>query len=555
MKNKIEINCLNTNTKKLYSLGTSLFEIIEDQNIKLKYPILGARVNNEIEELSYQIYKPKRVEFFDYTNRDGQRMYIRALSFVLIYAVKELYPEASLHIEHSISKGFYCELDGLKEKFCNDVIENIKSKMNEIIEKDLSFTKKHIEVDDAIEIFKQNNFSEKALLFTTCPELYTNIYYLNGHIDYFYGYLVPSTGYLKSFDLREYHEGMILNVPTRQKPEQLPQVVDQPKLYEIFREYKNWVKILGVSSIGRINDAVNKGRASELIKIGEALHEKKVAAIADMVFERMPDVKIILVAGPSASGKTTFSKRLAIQLKVAGLKPIQISLDDYFVNREDTPRDNNGEYDFESIGALDVELFNENYLKLKQGKEIEMPKFSFEDGKRYYSGETLKLEKDNVIIIEGIHALNPKLTEMIPANEKFRVYVSALTQIGIDFHNRIPTTDNRLIRRMVRDNKYRGYSALDTLKRWPSVRRGEIKNIFPYQEQADVMFNSALIYELGVLKKYAEPLLKEVPQIKREYSETQRLLKFLSYFRDIPVSEIPPTSILREFLYGSTFKY
>ncbi len=555
MRKKNKIKCLNNSTEKEYLVGTSLMEIIEDQNITLKYPIVGARVNNEIEELSYEIFKPKIVEFFDITNVDGRLMYIRSLSFVLLKAVVELFPKAVLNINHSVSKGFYCEIENLGHCVTDQTVTDIKAQMKKIISNDLPFVRNEILVTEAIKIFRANNYSEKVKLFETCTELYTSIYKLGDWEDYFYGYLIPSTGYLQVFDLVKYYDGMLLQVPKSDNPESLAKIVVQDKMYDIFREYKSWANILGVPSIGSLNQTVLENNISELIKISEALHEKKLAQIADIIYTKKDKIKLILISGPSSSGKTTFSMRLAIYLRVLGLQPVQISLDDYFVNREHTPKDENGEYDFENLEALDVKLFNADLLKLLRGEEIKRPKFSFEEGKRFYNGDTMQLAPDNIIIVEGIHGLNPKLTEMIDVAMKFKVYVSALTQLGIDGHNRIPTTDNRLIRRIIRDNRYRGYSALDTLRRWQSVRRGEERNIFPYQEEADIMFNSAMLFELGVLKSYAEPLLEMVLQNEPEYSEAQRLLKFLSYFNPIHPREIPPTSILREFLGGSSFDY
>ncbi len=539
-------------TKK-YPLGMSLSDIIKDQNISLNHPIIGARVNNEIEELSYEIFKPKIIEFIDISDGDGMRIYIRSLTYVLIKAVYDLFPKASISVDHAVSKGYYCELEGIK--LSRQIISDIEHRMRELVDKDIPFVRKEIEVKEAIKLFRKWNYTEKIKLFQFCPEFFTSIYYLDNMINYFFGYLAPSTGYLKVFDLVEYYDGILLRIPKRDDPGRMEDIIKQDKLFDIFTEYKNWVEILGVKSVGSVNEAVVNERSGEFIKIGEALHEKKVAMIADEINSQKHQIKIILISGPSSSGKTTFSKRLAIQLKVLGLKPIQLSLDNYFVNREETPRDKDGHYNFEALEAIDIELFTNNYRDLTAGKEVSIPKFSFENGKRYFPGHKIQLSEDNILLIEGIHALNPALTKPIPEKEKFKVYVSALTQIGIDDHNRIPTTDNRLIRRIVRDYKYRGYSALETLRRWPSVRKGEEKNIFPYQEEADVMFNSALIFELGVLKTYAEPLLREIVQVDPEYSESQRLLKFLSYFKPIKPDEIPPTSILREFLYGSTFKY
>ena len=554
---KAKVYVLNNNLSKEYPLGTSLREIAEDMKIKLDYPILGARVNNKLAELSYRIYKPKFVEFIDITNIDGYRMYQRSLSFVLMKAVRDILPKARLKIEHSISQGFYCEVEKPgDERLKPEEVLTIAERMRQIINADIPFEREEIPTQQALEIFEENHLYEKVKLFKTRPILFTSIYKLDDQIDYFYGYLVPSTGYLKVFDLIPYYDGMLLRFPTQQNPDELGPIVEQPKLFEIFREYKQWVEILGVSTVGSINEQVQQGKAGDLIKISEALHEKKVAQIADMIKHR-GDVRLVLIAGPSSSGKTTFSKRLSVQLRVIGYQPVTISLDNFFVDREKTPRDENGDYDFESLYALDLELFNKIMNQLIAGEEVELPKFNFQEGKRYYDGTKVKLSERGIIVIEGIHGLNPELTRDIDEKYKFKIYVSALTQIGIDYHNRIPTTDNRLLRRMIRDFQFRGYSLVDTLKRWPSVRRGEERNIFPFQEEADVMFNSALIYEFNVLKKHLEPLLREVPETVYEYSEAVRLLKFLSYF--VPIRreerEIPPTSILREFISGSAFKY
>ena len=555
MRKSIEITCVNNNSKKEYPLGTGLMEIIEDQKLQLDYKILGALVNNEVEELNYQIFKPKTIEFIDITHKDGWRMYNRSLFFILIKAVKELFPDKNVKIEHSISKGYYCEVSGVAQEDLLQVSSDIENRMRKIVDDDIPFERKELLVEDAVEIFKKNGFDEKVLLFETCPQFYTSVYYLDNCVDYFYGYLVPSTGYIRVFDLVNYFDGMLLRVPNRKNPDELQPIVHQNKMFEIFREYKTWGDIIGVGNIGNINKKVVEGCAGELIKISEALHEKKIAEIADMISQRKGKLKIVLISGPSASGKTTFSKRLSIQLKVTGLKPFQLSLDNYFVNREDTPKDENGEYNFEVLEALDLDLLYNNLHDLLEGKAVKMPKFDFTEGKKYFPDEPITISQDTIFVIEGIHALNPKLMDRFDEDLKFKIYISALTQVGIDHHNRIPTTDNRMLRRIVRDYQYRNYSALDTIRRWPSIREGEDKYIFPYQEECDVMFNSALFYELGVLKKHAEPILKQVHPIEKEYAEAKRLLKFLSYFQDIPEDEIPPTSILREFLSGSSFKY
>jgi uridine kinase len=516
---------------------------------------VGALVDNETKELSYRIIRPHNVNFFDIRHPEGMRMYFRSLYFVLMKAVKEIYPDKDVMIEHSVSKGYFCQISRINLSGKSNKVDEIKQKMAEIIKKDIPFTRHEILNEKAIRIFIKNNYTEKARLFKQSPSLYTCVYKLGGLTDYFYGYLVPSTGYLKVFDLIQLYDGMLLKIPNPSNPDKVQKFVKQDKMFDILEEHKKWSEILNTANVGRLNEQIIQGNAGELIKISEALHEKKIAEIADLIKNRKK-IKLILIAGPSSSGKTTFSKRLAVQLKVAGLKPVQISLDNYFVDREFTPLDENGEYDFESIDAIDLVTFNQNINDLQAGKTIDIPKFSFETGKRFYDGTTLSADNDTILIAEGIHALNPKLTQNIENKIKYKIYISALTQIGIDGHNRIPTTDNRLIRRIIRDYKYRGYSAYDTLKRWESVRRGEEKNIFPYQEHADIMFNSALLYELAVLKKHAEPLLKEIKQIEKEYAESTRLLKFFSYFKDITIEEeIPPTSILREFLGKSTFHY
>ena len=554
-KRKIKVFCENNGIEKEYEPGITLAEIIEDQKIKLKHPIVGCIVNNTLKELYYDVYHPKHIKFIDITHTDGIRMYTRSLCFVLYKAVRELYPDTKLNIEHSVSKGYYCELTEFSKSIDEKNISAIKNKMQEIITADIPFVRNEIKTSEAIEVYKKHGLLDKSKLFESRKGFYTSIYNLGDTVDYFYGHLIPSSGYLKVFDLVKYYDGMLLQIPKRNNPSELQECVKQDKMFDIFREYKSWVKILEVQDVGSLNEFVAKRNATELIKISEALHEKKVANIADKIQQNIDKLRVVLISGPSSSGKTSFCKRLAVHLKVLGLKPISISLDNYFVDRDRTPKDADGEYDFEALEAIDIKLFNENLIDLQKGKEVFIPKFVFATGSRVFNEKPLSMNKDNILLVEGIHALNPKLTPDIAADSKFKIYVSALTQIAIDSHNRIPTTDNRLIRRMVRDFKYRNYSALNTIKRWPSVRRGEEKNIFPYQEEADVMFNSALLYELGVLKRYAEPLIKSVSPDKPEYLEAQRLLKFLSYFSPVPDEEIPPTSIMREFLGGSSFNY
>lgn len=550
----IEVIIRNTSTRKQYPQGTTLKQISEDIRLKLPHPIIGAIVNNKVKELSFTIYKPKTIRFIDITHPDGMRMYIRSLSFVLIKAVKNLYPAATLKIEHSISNGYYCELSNPKELSIAEII-GIQQEMQKIVYADIPFKHADILTTEAIELFEQYGYPDKALLLKTRKTMYSSVYWLDNLPDYFYGDLVPSTGYIKIFDLFKYYDGILLRIPSAANPNTVADIVLQDKMFEVFREHKEGNKILGIDTVGKLNEATQNNTITDIIKISEALQEKKLSAIADQIIAKQATPHIILISGPSSSGKTTFAKRLDIHLRVMGITPHVISLDNYFVDREKTPLDENGNYDFENIEALDLELFNNHLLQLIDGKKIELPVFSFETGKRTYRGDFLQLKTNEVLLFEGIHALNPQLTNEIPEQEKFRIYVSALTALCMDDHNRIPTTDNRLIRRIIRDYQYRGYSAEDTIKRWPSVRRGEDKYIFPYQEEADVMYNSALLFELGVFKTYAEPILRKVSQQSEEYAEATRLLKFFTYLETIPEKEIPPTSILREFLFGSSFNY
>ena len=555
MRKEVEVICINTSSRKRLRPGLNLLEVAKEFGVSLKNPILGAMVNNELKELDYEVYTPKSILFIDITHPAGMRMYQRSLFFVLQKAVGEIVPGGRVSIEHSVSKGFYCEINGIDTPLELPLILSIGDKMREIIEQNIPIRRDKVLTDDVVKLFNDIGHTEKASLFKTRSTLYTSVYYINGTADYFFGCLVPSTGFLKVFDLVKYYKGMLLMVPKRSNPAELEEIVLQNKMFDIFQEYKEWVEIIGVSNVAAINKQIHEGRTGELIKISEALHERKVIQIADQIISRKKDVRIVLISGPSSSGKTTFAKRLAIQLKVLGLKPHTISLDNYFVDREKTPLDEHGEYDFEALGALDIDYFNQNLVHLLKGDEVDLPKFSFETGKRFFDGSKLRIEENGIIIIEGIHALNPELTPLIEAKKKFQIYISALTSLSIDGTNRIPTTDNRLIRRIIRDFRYRGYSALDTISRWDSVRRGEELNIFPYQEKADVMFNSALLYEFGVLRTYAEQIIRDVPMNVPEYGEAKRLIKFLSFFARIPDEEIPQTSILREFLGGSTFSY
>ncbi len=551
----VRIICENCdNCYEDFPSGITLGELYKAFKPELKYPVVGALVNNKVKELGYMVFKPKKIRFFDITHPTGHQMYLRSLSFLLYKALKDLYPESHLLIQHSISGGKYCEIHNLPCDLNHDVIAALKNRMRQLIEADLPFEREEMLTEDAIAIYEKSHLPEKKRLFQTRSRVYTSVYSLDKTVNYYYGYLVPSTAYLQVFHIEKYYNGVLLQPPSRYNPTKCSRVVRYDKLFSVFQEHKNWVKILGVSYVGDLNQHVDNKTVGNLIKVSEALHEKKLAFIADQIHER-DKVKIILVSGPSSSGKTTFSKRLSVQLEVLGYKSVQISMDDYFVEREETPKDESGNYDYECPEALDIKLFNTQLKGLLEGKEINMPVFDFAKGSKTYPGKRLRLQEDNLLVIEGIHALNPLLTELIPDEFKYKIFVSALTQISVDTQNPIPTTDNRLIRRMVRDYRYRGYSALETLRRWQSVRRGEEKYIFPFQENADIMFNSALLCELGVLKLYAEPILSEVPENKPEFSEAVRLLKFLSYFHRISEKEIPPTSILREFFGGSSFLY
>ncbi len=552
---QVEIFCKNTNSTHEYPLGTSLLEISRDLDIKLENKVCGAIVNNQVRELSFCLVKPKRIEFFDVSHPDGRRLYIRSLIFVFYAAVKETFPEITLKIQNGISNGYFFELNGLKRDITDSDIFTIKQEMKSLIEQDIAFVKKRMQTTEVIELLQQQGLVEKAQLFEQQGNLFSSLYFINNLANYFYGHLLPSTGYISNFGLISYFDGLLLQVPKPKNFDKLHKLVERKKLFGIFQEQKDWAEILNVSTIGNLNNFTINNHSGDVIKISEALHEKKIAEIANMIHKLDGDLKVVLVSGPSASGKTTFSKRLGVQLAVNGLRPYLISLDDYFVDRELTPIDEFGEYDFESIDAIDIEYFNKQLLELLDGNEIELPGFDFQLGRRTASGKKLKLLPADILVVEGIHGMNPELLTKIDRKYTFNIFISALTQISFDEHSHISTADNRLLRRIIRDSKYRGYSASETIKRWPSVRRGEEKNIFPYQENADVMFNSATLYELAVLKKYAEPILKNVPENREEYIEANRLLKFLSWFKQIDDSEIPPTSLLREFLGGSSFAY
>ncbi|MCK9413508.1 MAG: nucleoside kinase [Prolixibacteraceae bacterium] len=554
MKN-LEIYCVNTGTSDIFPLGTTLSEIANKMGISLVGPICGAYVNNRVKPMDFELVKPKRIEFFDYANRDGQRLYLRSLSFILYAAVKNLWPEAKLKIDHAISKGYYCRIEDLDHPIIDEDIWLIKEEMKNLIYQNLPIERKALPTEKAIELYEQEGLTRKAELFKGYGRLYAPIFELGGHYNFFYGHQLISTGLVGKFGLEKYFDGLLLRFPRQNDMDELEPAIEQEKLFGIFREHKQRTALLGVNDISHLNQMTASGRAGDVIKVSEALHEKKIAEIASTITERHDKVNLVLIAGPSSSGKTTFSKRLSVQLAVNGLHAIQISLDDFFVDRDHTPLDENGAFDFEALEAIDIKYFNQILVKLMNGERVEMPRFDFQSGERTFKDEFLQMDKDHILIIEGIHGLNPGLIPMIEPEKCYKIFISALTQISIDEHTYVPTTDNRLLRRMIRDAKYRGYSASTTIQRWPSVRRGEEKYIFPYQENADIIFNSALVYELAVLKRYANILLKTVKENEVQYSEAARLIVFISYFSFIPETEIPPTSVLREFLGGSSFDY
>ena len=553
----LQIYCKNNNSTREFPEGSSLLDIYNGFNLAMPYGPVSAKVNNKVESLDFRVYYNKDIEFLDITSSSGMRTYVRSLFFILVKAVEELYPQGSISLEHPISKGYFCKLH-IDRTIGLDDVQRIKQKMQEIIAADIPYTRTESHTEEVVRLFEKRGMMDKARLLDTYGQLYSYYYQLGDTVDCYYSSLVPSTGYIRLFDIVKYYDGLLLRIPSRENPTKLEEVVKQEKMLEVFQEYHRWNQILGISTVGDLNVACNEGHATDLINVSEALQEKKIAQIADEITHRDQDgkrVKLVLISGPSSSGKTTFSKRLSIQLMTNGLKPYPISLDDYFVNRNDTPLDENGKHDFESLYAVDLPFFEEQLSTLLNGGEVELPRYNFTTGKREMSGKKLRIDEHMILIIEGIHALNPALTPHIPNENKYKVYVSALTTILLDNHNYIPTTDNRLLRRIIRDYKYRNYSAEEAIARWPSVREGEEKWIFPYQENADAMFNSALLFELAVLKDYVEPVLRKVPNRCPEYSEAHRLLRFLNYFVSVQDKELPPTSLLREFLGGSSFQY
>ena len=549
----IQIRCKNNKKSQKVEIGSTLFDIFSAFGLQMEYGPVSCKVNNKVEGLHYRVYNNKDVKFLDMTSPSGSRAYTRTLFFVLCKAVQDLYPAHDVIIDIPVSNGFYVDVRFGRPATDEDV-DRIRQRMQEIIDAKMPIRRYMVPTEEAIALFEEKGDVEKVKLLKTSGSIYTTYYKIGEYVDFYYGTLLTNTSELYLFGVEKYYDGMLLRIPSVKDPSVLGELTKQDKMFEIFKEHHRWQDILGIRTVGDFNQAVDAGFTTDIINISEALQEKKIAKIAEDIANRK-GVKLVLLAGPSSSGKTTSCKRLSIQLAVNGLKPLQISLDDYFVDREKTPKDANGEYDYESIYALDLQLINDQFNALFRGEEVELPKYDFQTGKSKKSGKKLKMNDNNVLVVEGIHALNPELTAQIPNEQIFRVYASALTTILLDNHNYIPTTDNRLLRRIIRDYKYRGVSAQETIHRWPSVRAGENKWIFPFQENADAMLNTAMLYELAVIKTQAEPLLQQVPENCEEYAEAYRLLKFLKYFKGIPYNNLPPTSLLREFLGGSSFHY
>ena len=553
MAKTINIRCANTGRTHKVPMGFNLEEVYELLELKMPFGPTSAKVNNKVEGLHFVLFNDKDIEYLDITSPSGHRTYTRSVFFVLYKAAHDLFPDAMLRIENPVSNGYYCHID-LPGGITPEQVEQLKVRMQEIINDDLPFHRLTAHTDEAVKLFRDAGLENKAKLLESCGRLYTHYYTLGDVANYFYGSLLVRTSQIYLFDIIPYGDGILIRVPDSNNPSQLRPMRDQPKMFDVFRQQHSWQKILGVTTIGELNAACAAGYANDLIHVSEALQEKMISRLADQIAEN-PKYKVILIAGPSSSGKTTTSKRLSVQLMACGKRPVPISLDDYFVDREKTPLDENGNYDYESVYAMNIPLFTEQMNALIKGESVELPRYNFQTGKSEMSGNVVNPTPETIFILEGIHALNPALTENIPAENKFKIYASALTTILLDNHNYIPTTDNRLLRRIVRDYKYRGCSARDTISRWPSVRAGEEKWIFPFQEEADVMINTAMLFEFGVLREQALPLLEEVPETAPEYTEAIRLRKFLSYLNPISIQALPPTSLLREFLGGSTFRY
>lgn len=553
MKQTVKIRCKNNGETKEIAIGSTLKEAYEAFGLSMEFGPINATVNNRTEGLNYRLYHNKDVEYFDLHSATGERCYMRTLFFVLCKSVHDLYPDSKVVIDIPVSNGYYCNLM-LGHDVTETDVTRIRERMRQLIDAKLPIRRYEVPTEEAVRIFSSRGDKAKAKLLRSTGKLYTTYYEIDNYVDNFYGSLLINTSQLTLFGLEKYFDGALLRLPSRQNPAELGALIRQDKMFDIFKEQHRWNRILGVSTVGDFNEAVRSGQTTGLINVSEALQEKKIASIAEQIAHRQ-GTRVVLIAGPSSSGKTTFCKRLSIQLVTCGIKPIQISLDDYFVDRHLTPKDENGEYDYESVHALNIPLLNEQLQQLFEGKNIELPKYNFQTGKSEKSGKRLQLDDNQVLVLEGIHALNPELTAQIPQEQKFHIYISALTTILLDDHNYIRTTDNRLLRRIIRDYKYRGVNAQETIHRWPSVRAGENKWIFPYQENADVMFNTAMLFELAVIKQQAEPLLDLVPENCPEYAEAYRLRTFLDYIQPIPNRALPPTSLLREFLGGSSFKY
>lgn len=553
MKQVLQICCKNNKKTQDVAIGSTLSDVFKQFNLKMPYGPICARVNNRVVGMNYQLYHNKDVEFLDMHDASASRNYTRTLFFILCKAVHDLYPGSRVVIDIPVSKGYYINLHIGREVTDEDATR-ICERMQQIIDTKIPIERFEVRTEEAIRMFEQKGDEAKVKLLKSIGSLYTVYHRIDDYVDYYYGALLTNTSDIYLFGLERYFEGLLLRIPSKHDPSQLGALVKQDKMFEVFLEQHRWQHILGVSTIGDFNEAVKAGHATNLINVSEALQEKKISQIADQITTH-PEVRVVLIAGPSSSGKTTFCKRLSIQLLANGIRPVQISLDDYFVDREKTPKDADGDWDYESIHALDINLINLQLSALFRGEEVELPKYDFLSGRSGMSGKRLRLTDRQVLLVEGIHALNPELTAQIPKQQKFHVYISALTSILLDDHNYIPTTDNRLLRRIIRDHKYRGVSAQETIRRWPSVRAGETKWVFPYQENADVMFNTAMLYELAVIQEQAAPLLEQVPENCVEYSEAYRLRKFLSYITPIPSRALPPTSLVREFLGGSSFRY
>lgn len=550
----IQIRCKNNKKNENVEMGSTLFDIFPKLNLKMVHGPLSAKVNNKVEGMHYRVYRNKEVEFLDITSPSGMRTYTRTLFFVLCKAVHDLFKSSLVVIEFPVSNGYYCNVQLGRPLLAEDAAK-IKQRMQEIIDSKMPIRRFEQPTDDVIALFKEKGDEAKVKLLQSTGMLYSVYYAIDDYVDYYYGSLLTNTSQLYLFGLEFYENGLLLRVPSSSNPEVLGSMVQQDKMFEMFREHHRWQGLLGVRTVGDFNEKVEEGQGSDLIRVSEALQEKRIAKIADDIAQRK-NIKVVLISGPSSSGKTTFCKRLSIQLLTNGIHPVQLSLDNYFVDRDKTPKQLNGDYDYEHLHAIDIDLLNKQLKMLLNGERVELPRYNFMTGKsEKETGDFVQLKPDNVLLIEGIHALNPGLTVQLPGDSLFKVYISALTTILLDDHNYIPTTDNRLLRRIIRDYKYRNASAENTIDRWQSVRDGEERWIFPYQEEADVMFNTAMLFEFAVIRSQAEPLLERVPQNCSAYSEALRLLGFLKYVTPIHDNEIPPTSLLREFLGGSSFLY